>query len=104
MLIIENYESKLAAADLEAAVWKAEQPRSPWDRGSKSLKILRAKESLTEMMARLSVPPKARWTTPTMLEQPVCDNCDGAPDGGHTDELPCGRQLEDMGYQPNPYL
>lgn len=25
-----------------------------------------------------------------------CDNCDGAPDGGHTNEFPCRWALEDM--------
>lgn len=29
------------------------------------------------------------WEPPTIREQPMCDNCDGAPDGGHTHADSC---------------
>ncbi len=85
---------KKAEYDAESAMWRAQQPRSPWDRGSKGDKV---KESLTAMMTRLGTPPKERWKKPTLEERNLCDNCDGAPDGGHVGDAWCRHTLEDEG-------
>lgn len=63
--------------------------RSPWDRGSRGSAI---KESTAAMMARLARKPD--WRAPAIHESALCYNCDGAPDGGHTDDELCRRTLE----------
>ena len=37
-------------------------------------------------------------STPAPKPEPECDNCDGAPDGGHTNEPPC-KYADDTGLQ-----
>jgi len=86
---LADFEAKLAAA---AEPYASPEPRSPWDRGSKGSKV---KESLSDMMARLQVPRKETWKAPTITEDFICTNCDGAPDGGHADDAWCLRTLED---------
>ena len=39
---------------------------------------------------------KPQWTTPTIEERNLCDNCDGAPDGGHVNDSFCIYTLEDI--------
>lgn len=37
-----------------------------------------------------------QWSRPELRERSVCDNCDGAPDGGHADDALCIRSLEEI--------
>lgn len=39
---------------------------------------------------------RRQWSTPTIREVNICDNCDGAPDGGHISDSFCMWTLEDM--------
>lgn len=83
---------KQGMADAESAAWRAEQPRSPWDRGSK-IANRGPRESLASMMTRLQRKPP--WKKPTIEERNLCDNCDGAPDGGHTRDAWCLWTIEE---------
>ena len=85
---------KLGAIMREAEAYRRGEPRSPWDRGSRSIG-LRSKEGLFAMMARVARETKIHWTTPEIEERDICTNCDGAPDGGHAGDEYCIRYWED---------
>lgn len=41
-----------------------------------------------------AIPIQPTWATPQLREQSLCDNCDGAPDGGHTADEVCRITVE----------
>lgn len=91
---MSEQRAKQAAYEAEASAWKAERPRAPYDRGTGG--PVRPGETLAAMMARLARDTKRTWKAPAVREVNVCDNCDGAPDGGHTGDERCVMYGEDL--------